>query len=200
MSYELVVVGCSWGGLHALEVILSGLPNDFDTPMAIVQHRRADSDDTMAQLLQRYTKLDVREVEDKDPIEPGIVYVGPPDYHLLIEGAAFALSTDEPVAFSRPSIDVLFESAADALGRHVVGVLLTGANRDGARGLSCIKGVGGLAIVQDPTTAECRTMPDAGIEEARPDRVLPLVAIGPYLGQLSAHSAPLRAAREGRTR
>ena len=191
MAYELVVVGCSWGGLHALEVVLAGLPHDFDTPVAIVQHRRADSDDTLAQLLQRYTEMTVREAEDKEVIERGTVYVGPADYHLLVEGDAFALSTDEPVAFSRPSIDVLFESAADALGRHVVGVLLTGANRDGARGLSCIKAVGGLALVQDPATAECRTMPDAGIAEARPDRVLPLVAIGPFLGQLNRQSAPV---------
>jgi two-component system chemotaxis response regulator CheB len=190
MAYELVVIGCSWGGLHALEVVLAGLPSSFDIPIAIVQHRRADSDDTLAKLLQRYSTMPVTEVEDKEPISRGHVYVAPPDYHLLVDGSSFALSTDEPVAFSRPSIDLLFESAADALGPYVIGVLLTGANRDGAHGLSCIKGVGGLTIVQDPATAECRTMPDAGIEEGRPDRVLPLAGIGPFLARLSRQSAP----------
>ena len=181
MTYELVVVGCSWGGLHALEVILAGLPHDFDTPIAIVQHRRADSDDTMAQLLQRYTKLDVREVEDKDPIEPGTVYVGPPDYHVLVDRGQLALSVDEPVQFARPSIDVLFESAASAYGPAAVGVVLTGANADGAAGLARIKERGGVAVVQDPASSVRRAMPDAALAATAADAVLPLAEIPAFL-------------------
>jgi two-component system chemotaxis response regulator CheB len=188
MTYELIVIGCSWGGLHALQVVLDHFEPDFDVPVAIVQHRRADSDDTLARLLQPHTRLVVGEVEDKEPIERGHVYVAPADYHLLVEGDTFALSTDEPVAHSRPSIDVLFQSAADALGSHVAGVLLTGANRDGASGLACIKRAGGVAIVQDPNTAECRIMPEAAVAEAKPDRIMALDDIGRFLSHLNRKS------------
>ena len=189
LSDELVVVGTSWGGLHALEVLFSSLPRDFDVPMAVVQHRRADSDDTLAQLLQLYTPMRVAEAEDKEPIVRGRVYLAPADYHLLVEssagsGCTFALSTDLPVRFSRPSIDVLFESAADAFRHRLIGIVLTGKNDDGARGLSRIKDRGGLAIVQDPASAEGVEMPEGAIARSRVDRVLPLQQIGPFLAGL----------------
>jgi two-component system chemotaxis response regulator CheB len=184
MGYELIVAGTSWGGLRALEVILRGLPHDFDIPIAIVQHRRADSDDTLVALLRRYTTLPVCEAEDKQPIVRGNVYIAPPDYHLLVDGSCFALSTDQPVLYSRPSIDVLFESASDAYRDHLIGLILTGSNQDGAYGLSRIKEGGGLTIVQDPTSAESPAMPQEAIARVRVDKVLPLAEIGPYLGEL----------------
>ncbi|WP_394837123.1 chemotaxis protein CheB [Pendulispora rubella] len=183
-QHELIVVGTSWGGLRALEVLLSTLPAGFDWPIAVVQHRRPDSDDTLARVLQRHTTLRVREAEDKEPIVPGRVYIAPPDYHLLVDDKSVALSTDPPVRFSRPSIDVLFESAADSFQHRLIGIVLTGRNHDGAIGLSRIKQRGGLTIVQDPASAESPTMPEGAIERACVDRVLALDRIGPFLGQL----------------
>jgi two-component system chemotaxis response regulator CheB len=158
-----VVVGASWGGLHAVSTILAALPADFDAPLAVVQHRARESDGLLVGLLQGVTSLRVCDVEDKEPIRPGHVYVAPPDYHLLVEDDHFSLSLDGAVRYSRPSIDVAFASAADSLGAAALGVLLTGANDDGARGLRHVVTRGGRAIVQDPATAEVRTMPEAGI-------------------------------------
>lgn len=160
---EIVVLGCSSGGMAAIARLLAPLPRGFALPIVIAQHRARESDDTLASVLQRTTKLTVREAEDKDPIEPGFAYLAPPDYHLLVEPGAFALSVDDMVAFSRPSIDVLFESAAEAYGRGVIGVLLTGANQDGARGMRRIEEAGGICLAQDPSTAEFPTMPSAAI-------------------------------------
>ncbi|HWL88492.1 MAG TPA: chemotaxis protein CheB, partial [Polyangiaceae bacterium] len=137
-----------------------------------------------AQLLQRHSPMRVAEAEDKEPITRGRVYIAPADYHLLVDGRALALSTDLPVRFSRPSIDVLFESAADAFRHRLIGIVLTGKNHDGARGLSRIKDRGGLTIVQDPASAEGRAMPEGAIAQSRVDRVLALDAIGPFLAQL----------------
>ena len=129
------MIGTSWGGLSALREIVGGLPPDFAIPVVLVQHRHRQSDHVLPTLLQDRTRLSVCEVEDKMPIESGRVYVAPADYHLLVERGHFSLSTDEPVRYSRPSIDVTFQSAADSYGAHVVGVVLTGANSDGAPGL-----------------------------------------------------------------
>lgn len=159
----LVVIGASWGGLHAVSTILAGLPRTFDTPVAIVQHRAKESDGLLVGLLQGVTTLRVTDVEDKEPILPGHVYVAPPDYHLLVDDDYFSLSMDAAVRYSRPSIDVALASAADSCGAAAIGVLLTGANDDGARGLRHIVEKGGRALVQDPATAEVRTMPEAGI-------------------------------------
>jgi two-component system, chemotaxis family, protein-glutamate methylesterase/glutaminase len=204
LAYELIVVGTSWGGLHALEVILGGLKPPFDLPIVIVQHRRADSDDTLLRLLQRYTHLTVREPEDKEPIVRGFIYVAPPDYHLLIErtedgGAACALSTDAPVGYSRPSIDVLFESAADVFGERLIGIVLTGANHDGTRGLARIKELGGYTVVQDPASAESRTMCEGPIAAGCADRVLPLEEIAGFIFQLRPPE-PRTGAAEARKR
>ncbi|WP_394822657.1 chemotaxis protein CheB [Pendulispora albinea] len=182
--HELIVVGTSWGGLHALSVLLSSLPRDFEIPLAIVQHRRHDSDDTLAQLLQAHTAMRVREAEDKEPIREGRVYIAPADYHLLVDGRALALSTDPPVRFSRPSIDVLFESAADSFQHRLIGIVLTGSNHDGARGLSRIKQRGGLTIVQNPASAESPTMPEGALALDCVDRILELDQIGSFLAQL----------------
>jgi two-component system chemotaxis response regulator CheB len=189
VAYELIVVGTSWGGLHALEVILAGLRPPFDLPIIVVQHRRADSDDTLPRLLRKYTHLLVREPEDKEPIVRGNVYVAPPDYHLLVEraedgSATCALSTEAPVAYSRPSIDVLFESAADVFGERLIGIVLTGANHDGTRGLARIKEVGGYTVVQDPASAESRTMCEGPIAAGCADRILPLDQIAGFVSQL----------------
>lgn len=184
MSYELVAVGVSAGGLHALCTLIRSLPDEFDMAMAIVQHRSPASE-YLGELLQDCTRLPVREVEDKEPICPGHLYLAPPDYHLLVEPGHFTLSKEEPVRWSRPSIDVMFESAADAYGRGAIGMVLTGANSDGARGLRRIVDAGGYAIVQDPKTAEVPTMPVAALHEVENAQVLPLEEMASCLARLA---------------
>ena len=181
----IVVIGASTGGLKALQQLLSGLSPEFPLPIAIVQHRGADSESGLSEFLRRWSKLPVKEPEDKEPIEMGNAYLAPRDYHLLIENGSFALSTDAPVAYARPSIDVLFESAADEYEDRVIGVILTGANHDGARGLRKIKAQGGVTIVENPNSAACREMPEAAIAGTAVDWILPLSEIGPRLENLS---------------
>jgi len=186
--FELVVIGCSWGGLEALGVILGSLPRRFPLPIAVAQHRGPDSSDaTLISVLQPRSGPSVQAVEDKDPIAAGGgVYLAPPDYHLLVEPGSFALSIDERVAYSRPSVDVLFESAADAYGAAAIGVVLTGANADGAKGLARLRRLGGHGIVQDPDGAERSAMPAAAIAAGGADEVLPIAEIGPALIALAA--------------
>jgi two-component system, chemotaxis family, protein-glutamate methylesterase/glutaminase len=185
VSYELVVIGASWGGLAALEAVLGALPRDFPVPIAVAQHRSPSGrSDGLARLLGAYTQLRVVDVEDKQSPEPGHVHVAPPDYHLYVEAEGFALSVDDVVAYSRPSIDVLFESAADQYRDRLIGVVLTGANEDGAEGLATIGRLGGYTIVQNPVEAERPEMPRAALRAARPDRVLALAAIAPALIEL----------------
>ena len=180
-------MGASWGGLHAIEVLLGGLPDGFATPIAIAQHRAVDSGSgALSRMLSLRSGLDVCEAGDKDPIERGRVYLAPPDYHLLVEEDGFALSTEAHVHHSRPSIDVLFDSAADVYAERLIGVILTGANEDGAHGLERVKRRGGVTIVQDPSTAEKRTMPDAAIATGAADHVVPLEQIAPKLAELAA--------------
>ncbi|MBD0334051.1 MAG: chemotaxis protein CheB [Cyanobacteria bacterium Co-bin13] len=181
MAFELVVVGTSLGGLSALRNMLRSLPRDFPTAIAIVQHRHKDSDIALTAFLQQFTSLPVGEVEDKTQILPGHVYMAPANYHLLVEPGIFSLSTDEPVSYARPSIDVLLESAADAYGERLIGVLLTGANQDGVQGLAAVKARGGATIVQSPETAECPVLPQAAIASVSVDQVLPLSAITAHL-------------------
>jgi two-component system chemotaxis response regulator CheB len=196
-GYEIIVVGTSWGGLAALRTLLAGLPREFQLPVAIVQHRHKDSDRLLGTLLQERTPLTVCEVEDKQPILPGFLFVAPPDYHLLVERGHFSLSTDAPVRYSRPSIDVAFTSAADAYGARAVGVVLTGANSDGAEGLTAIADQGGLAIVQSPTTAESPAMPRAALEAVPTARVLPIPAIAEVLAALPVASPDGRSRASG---
>ena len=174
MKPSVVVVGTSAGGLRALEKIFGALPAEFPVPIIAVQHRSKDSE-LFATVVQGMVALPVHEAEDSQPFAAPGIYLAPPDYHLLVEpGGRLALSTDEPVSFSRPSIDVLFESAADAYGPGVLGVLLTGANHDGTRGLTRIRAAGGVAIVQHPDTAESPEMPTAAISSGAVDAVVPL--------------------------
>ena len=190
MTPGIVVVGASWGGLEAVSALLAGLPGELRTPIAVAQHRSPDSTPLLLErLLEPHARRTVCEAADKQRIEPGTVYLAPPAYHLLVEGDHFTLTTDAPVRYARPSIDVLFESAADAFGPTVVAVILTGANDDGAAGLAAVKRRGGVAIVQEPEGAERRAMPDAALAAVRPDAILPLDEIGPFLGRLAAAGA-----------
>ena len=181
MAFSFVVIGTSWGGTNALRVLLPALPGDFRAVLALVLHRGRDSDETLIDFLQRNCRLPVREAQDKTLITPGHVYVAPADYHLLVEGNHFALSTEAAVTYARPSIDVLFESAAEAWGKAAIGVILTGAGRDGAQGLAAIKRYGGLTVVQAPATAERSDMPNAALATGMVDEVLPLDEIAPFL-------------------
>jgi two-component system chemotaxis response regulator CheB len=184
-GYELVVIGASWGGLGALERVLSGLPRSFRTPIAVAQHRSPDGgSEGLARLLGAHSTMPVVDAEDKQPIEPGTVYLAPPDYHLYVEPDGFALSVDDAVLYSRPSIDVLFESAADLYRDRLIGVVLTGANEDGARGMATVKRLGGYAIVQNPVEAEKPDMPRAALRAVEPDQVLSLAAIPGALAEL----------------
>lgn len=182
MRTGLIAIGTSLGGLNALLAVVRQLPRDLPVPIVVVQHRGASNDTGLVDLLQQSTALTVVEAEDKAVLKAGTLFVAPADYHLLVENRdSLALSIEAPVLSARPSIDVLFESAAHAYGDEVVGVLLTGASADGAAGLARIKQRGGRAIVQDPSTAECATMPSAGIAATAVDYVLPLERISDHL-------------------
>ena len=191
-TWEMIVVGCSMGGMHALQVIFQSLPKDFPVPIAVAQHRYKTSNETLPSYFRRHSDLEVVDALDKQWVQPGTVYLAPADYHMLVDRAdghgELSLSVDAAVAYSRPSIDVLFESAADAYGQLLIGVVLTGANSDGARGAERIKQRGGFVIAQDPKTAESPVMPEAAIATGRVDRILPLERIGPFLVELCRNS------------
>ena len=184
-TVEAVVIGCSAGGLDALRIVLDAFPNDFAAAVIIVAHTAADSVNMLPALLAKTCRLPVSEAVEREPALPGHVYVAPPNYHLLIEPSRiFALSVDERVCFVRPSIDVLFHSAADAYGEQLIGVILTGANDDGAQGLKAVKAAGGFTLVQDPGSAYADTMPQAAIATGAVDKVRPLPALAAeILGQ-----------------
>jgi len=184
---ELVVVGTSLGGMQALEVILHGLMPDFPLPIAVVQHRGADFGvaSELGNILQLHSALPIVEAGDKEPIRGGTVYLAPPDYHLLVDAGRFALSVDARVMHARPSIDVLFESAADSYREALLAVLLTGASADGTAGARRVKARGGTVIAQDPRGAESPIMPQAAISVGVVDRVLPLSEIAPFLNVAS---------------
>jgi len=184
-SPEAVVIGASAGALEALSMILPSLPADFRLPVLIVVHVPADRKSILAELFQAKCHIKVRQAEDKEPICGGTAYFAPPDYHLLVETSkSLSLSNDEPVLFSRPSLDVLFESAADAYGPGLIGIVLTGANQDGAKGLKAVAEAGGMAIVQNPEGAYASAMPEAAIAECPGARVLSLREIAVYLQDL----------------
>ena len=188
VGYDVAVVGTSWGGLAALRTLVSGLPGSFNLALVLVQHRHKDSDSLLRLLLQERTAHEVCEVEDKMPIEAGGVYVAPPDYHTLVEPGHFSLSTDAPVRYSRPSIDVTFSSAADSYAHRTVGIVLTGANADGSAGLRRISDRGGLAVVQDPTEAESAAMPAAAVKAVPRARVMTLPQIVSFLASLPSRA------------
>ena len=182
---DLVIIGASWGGLRAISEILGGLPEDFPAPVVVVQHRQPGQEDLLSGLLDRQGPLTVTEAEDKSKLQPGCVHVAPSGYHVLVEPGHLELTTEAEVRFSRPSIDVAMESAAHAYGDRAIGVVLTGANDDGAAGLAEIRRLGGVAVAQDPETAERSVMPAAAIEAAHPQHVVQLGEIAPLLVQLA---------------
>lgn len=189
--WRLVVIGTSLGGLTALPIILRALPADFRCPVVVVQHRAIHTDDlSLVAALQRGCPLEVREVEDKDPLRPGRVYLAPSDYHVLVDDDHLTLSTEARVLHARPSIDVLFESAAESHRRRVIGVVLTGASRDGVLGAQAIKRHGGLVLVQDPSTAESKVMPAAVLGAVAVDRVLLLPQMAQCLQLYSVTPLP----------
>jgi two-component system, chemotaxis family, protein-glutamate methylesterase/glutaminase len=188
-GYRMVAVGASAGGLGALRMLIAGLPADFDLPIAVVQHRSRDSY-LLCELLQECSPLPVHEVNDKEEIEPGVIYIAPPDYHMLVDEGSWSLTVDEPVRYSRPSIDVTFNSVAETYGPDAIGVVLTGANADGSAGLRRIHDGGGAAVVQDPATAEVRVMPQAALKAVPDACVLPMEQIGPYLAAIRGRRLP----------
>jgi len=178
MSYDAIVVGVSSGGLNAMKIMFSLLPREFSIPIVIVQHIGAQSENIWVQLLKDKCKLEIKEADEKEIIEIGKIYIAPPNYHLLIEqDKTFTLTVDERVNYARPSIDVLFETAAEAYQNKLIGIVLTGSNNDGSKGLKRIKEYGGLTIVQQPDTAESSLMPASAIATMQPDYILPLEAI-----------------------
>lgn len=181
-SFDIIVIGVSAGGFKALKEFLPQFLNNFPIPIVIVQHRMEGSDNYLVESLSRFTKLKIVEPEDKTEIEPGNVYIAPAGYHLIIESDnSFSLSVDEPVSFARPSIDVLFESAANVYREKVIGIVMTGANSDGSKGIEMIKKNGGLTIAQDPNTAEVEMMPLSAIQTKAVDFILPLNEIPEFI-------------------
>jgi len=181
-NIKCIVIGVSAGGFDALHKLISPLPANFNLPIAIVQHRSPDNDGYLAQHLNINAAIEVKDVIDKEPICSGVVYIAPPDYHLLVErGPCFSLSRDDKVNYSRPSIDVLFNSAADIYRETCLAIILTGKNEDGASGMANIVAVGGTAIVQDPNNAEANEMPQAALNKVPSAYVLTLPEITDYL-------------------
>ena len=182
---EAVVIGASAGGFEALLAILKGLPATYPMPLVAVLHLPEHHESRLAELFGYRLSLQVREARDKEPLAPGILYFAPPGYHLSIEtDRSFSLSCEERVSYARPSIDVLFASAVDAYGKSLAGILLTGANYDGAAGLAGMQVAGALTIVQDPASAEVATMPEAALRKMKPDLILPLAEIHSVLRKL----------------
>jgi two-component system, chemotaxis family, protein-glutamate methylesterase/glutaminase len=179
---EAVAIGVSAGGMKALGMLLPELPETPSYAVIIVQHMREGTDNLLVDYLDRISPIRVMEAAEKEFIRPGCAYMAPPGYHLLVEeDRTFSLSADPPVSFARPSIDVLFESAADVFEENLVGIVLTGANSDGAEGLAHIEAGGGIAVVQDPATAESPAMPMAAIRATKVNRILTIAEIGTFL-------------------
>jgi two-component system chemotaxis response regulator CheB len=185
-KYSAIVIGTSAGGLNALSSLLSQLPEDYSIPVVVVQHRSKDQRELLEEVLQHKCGIRIKQADEKEPVQGGTVYIAPPDYHLLVEeDRTFSLSCDERVLFSRPAIDVLFESAAAVYKEELVGIILTGANGDGAAGIATIKKYGGLTIAQDPKEAQFQAMPKASIDTKKVKHIWPLSEIGAFLVNLT---------------
>lgn len=199
MSYKLIIVGCSLGGLSATKTLLAGISDDCVVPIILIQHREQKAevsmDNVLTNMMQRYTKRQIEEAEDKTPLRLNHIYLAPADYHLLIEHDCVCLSADEPVTYARPSIDVAFDSAARTYGSGVVGVVLTGASRDGADGAASIENRGGLIIIQDPLTAEKNTLPKAAVAATKNAKIMQLEEIGPFISNIVREGGASRASR-----
>lgn len=189
MKYRAIVTGGSAGGVEALTSILSAFPSGFCLPVLVAQHLHPHDDGSMARHLAHVSQMPVIEPCDKEPIRRGHVYIAPANYHMLVErDETISLSVDEKVNWSRPSIDVLFESAARALGYAVVAVILSGANTDGTKGMRAIKAAGGMTIAQDPASAESPVMPQAAIDAGVVQKVLGVEKIGACLLEIGKES------------
>jgi len=183
---KAIVIGASFGGLDALKIILNGLPRKFKTSVFIVIHIGNNNVNTFISLLNQNDFFNVKEAEEKETIKEKTIYFAPPNYHLQVEDEhTLSLSTAEKVNFSRPAIDVLFETAAWAFKNELLGILLTGSNNDGAEGLKTIKTFGGTTIVQNPETALAKTMPQSGIKKSTPDFILNLEDIANKMIELT---------------
>jgi len=186
---ELIVIGGSWGGLNAVTKILEGLPKQFSIPIVVILHRGKHYQSYLESLLQAKVAVHVKEAEEKEKILAGYVYLAPANYHLLIEeDRTFSFDLSAPVHYSRPSIDVTFESVAEVFGKRATGVILTGANQDGATGLHVIAVGGGITVVQDPAEAESSVMPQAALDKSLSHHVLPLAQINFFLMELHSGS------------
>ena len=183
--FDVVAIGSSAGGIEALHIVTGTLLPDLPAAVLIVQHLHPYHASVLAHLLGRRCPLEVRQAVHDDEIVGGVVYVAPPDMHLLVAGGRVELSRSKLVHHSRPSIDLLFESVAGSYGVRAIGVVLTGSGVDGASGLRAIKGTGGTTVVQDPSTAAHRSMPQAAIATGCVDHVLALDEIGPALSRLA---------------
>ena len=191
--FRCIAIGVSAGAMDALSVIIPNLPASFSIPVVVIQHISPYSDNYMTRYLDKISALRVKEVDEKEKITAGFVYTAPPNYHVLVEeDETFSLSVEERINFARPSIDVFFETAADVYGSQLVGVILTGGNNDGCRGLKVIKDKGGMAIVQDPKTAEADGMPRAALKTTKVDHIFPLEKIGPFLVNLGTRTRGAR--------
>jgi len=187
---DAIVIGTSAGGVEALSVLLPSLPEGLRAAVLVVLHLPRERPSLLVDIFTPKCRLPVREAEDKEPIEPGVVYFAPPDYHLLVDnGPRVALSADEPVNFSRPSIDVLFESAADIYGARLIGIILTGASHDGALGLEAVRCAGGVTIVQEPESAQAPTMAESALKRGPVDHVLSLEQIAGWLRALDPQAS-----------
>jgi two-component system chemotaxis response regulator CheB len=183
---EAVVIGASSGAIEALSAILPKLPSVFPLPIMVVVHMPPDNKSVIVDLFRSKCELRVKEAEDKESLQGGIVYFAPPDYHLLIEpDRRLSLSSEEPVHFSRPAIDVLFETAAEAFGSGLIGIILTGANCDGAQGLKAVLDAGGISIAQTPSLAHSPAMPQAALDACPIAASMSLEQIGTYLQEIS---------------
>lgn len=181
-SINLIAIGGSWGGLQASLAILSGLPAGFRIPIILVLHRLRNYESDLAGVLKNKIRLEVKEIEEKEKIKPGFVYVAPSNYHVLIEkDQTFSLDVSEYENFSRPSIDVTFTSIAEVFGAGTAGILLSGASKDGSKGIKSIREKGGLPIVQDPQEAEVATMPASALSLVPDCGILTLKRIQEYL-------------------
>lgn len=185
-ALKAIVIGTSAGGFQALSTVLAPLPRDFAIPILIVRHQRADSDDFIVRALNQISQLNVHFASEGDCPKAGNVYIAPPDRHLEVNShGCMTLSESPPINYSRPSIDRLFESAARYYGDGLLAAVLTGANSDGAQGAAIVKQQGGSVLVQDPDSAEVRTMPEAAIKRVKVDYVVWLDQIGPQLWTLT---------------
>ena len=183
--FKIVVIGGSAGSLDVLFKLLPKLKWDLSPSILIVLHRRNSGESSLTELLATKTIIPIREVEDKDPIQPGYIYLAPSDYHVLIEkDFTFALDSSEKINFSRPSLDVTFESAAEIYGSHLAGIILSGANEDGTKGFQSIKKNGGTIIAQDPVTAQMPIMPQTAISNTNIDFILQINEIADFINSI----------------